>query len=262
MLVKPPTQSTLDEFSSAELASVVAHEFRGPVHALLAYIGVLLREQTGPLTDIQRDFLTSMYSVARRLERLANDVQVMVADGRSFSIVPESVDLLALVEACRWELDPVAQGFDININLTASSASGWQLWADPIRIEQIILNLLENAIRYGARFSTVTIRLRKSPKWMLLAIENDIERELEHSPLDWLRPFSRDSTSLASHPRGLGLGLSVVAHLVTAHQGKIFVRARENRVTIAVCLPNQFKAGCDEGRSCEHPGDCKSIGDN
>lgn len=221
---------------SAAIA-LLAHELRVPVHALQAYLSVLLREQAGPLTDIQRDFLVSMRSLARRLERLTNDVQVMFAAGGSFSIIPAVIDLLKLVDDCRWELDPIAQGFGMRIDRVADGSGSWQFWADPVRLEQIVVNLIDNAIRYGAPGSTVQVRLRQSHRWLLLVVENEIVHDLEEIPAGWLQPSVRGATSHNVNPRGLGVGLSIVTQLVAAHRGQFMARVRDRRVAFAVRLP-------------------------
>jgi signal transduction histidine kinase len=226
-----------------ELAALVAHEFRGPVHALQAYLSVLLRGRAGPLTEVQLDFLVSMQSVTRRLERLTNDIQVLSSSQERFSIVPQRVDLWQLADACRWELTPLAQDFQVTLALDAARQTGaaadWELWADPVRLEQVLLNLLENAIRYAAADSTVRLGLRQSHSRLLLVVENGVDPTLSQTPALWLAPFQRGERSASRHPRGSGLGLHVVTTLVAAHGGQLLTRVRGQQVSVAVCLPRQ-----------------------
>ena len=235
----PPASpvETVAGLSPQDLSTLLAHEFRGPVHALQAYLSVLLRERAGPLTDVQRDFLVSMCSLVNRLERLTDDVQVMVASGGSFSVVPEIVDLLCLVTDCRWELDPIAQGFGVRIDVVAHGRGSWQIRADAVRLEQIVINLLENAIRYGTVGSTVSVRLRQSREWLLLIVENDIVQEQETAPAEWMQPFVRGALARDMNPRGLGVGLTVVRALVSAHHGQIITRTRGGSIAFGVRLP-------------------------
>jgi signal transduction histidine kinase len=226
-----------------ELAALVAHEFRGPVHALQAYLSVLLRGRAGPLTEIQQDFLASMYSVTRRLERLTNDIQVLTSPQERFSIMLQQVNLWRLADACRWELTPLAQEFQVALQLGGEeqplAPAAWQLWADPVRLEQVLLNLLENAIRYAAVDSTVWLRLRQSGSRLLLVVENTSDVALGQAPALWLAPFQRGERSASRHPRGSGLGLHVVRMLVDAHGGHLLTRVREQQVSVAICLPRQ-----------------------
>jgi signal transduction histidine kinase len=228
-----------DEQQSRDLALLIVHEFRGPVHALQAYLRVLLEELAGPVTDIQRDFLASMYSISRRLERLTHDIQVMMTQGGDFAIFREDVDVQALVEACCWELQPVAAGFGVGVETRADGEGSWRLHADPIRLEQIVLNLLENALRYSKPDTIVRVRLRQSRSRIAIVFENHAASQIVESPMTWFTARQRGGDAERLHPFGLGLGLAVVDQLVQAHQGTILTRVRDELVTFMVLFPVQ-----------------------
>jgi signal transduction histidine kinase len=178
-----------------------------------------------------------MQSLTSRLDRLTNDMQVMMASGSSFSIVPDEVDLLTLIDDCRWELDPIAQGLGVGIEITTFGDRSWQLWADAVRLKQIILNLLENAVRYGSVGSTVAVRLRQSRDWLLFVVENDIAQQQHQVPTEWMQPFVRGEPANDVYPRGLGIGLVIVRELVDAHQGHLITRVRNRSIAFGVRLP-------------------------
>jgi signal transduction histidine kinase len=237
-LMRPGDQSeAAPDSQPRDFALLVAHEFRGPVHALQAYLRVLLEELPGPITDIQRDFLSSMYSISRRLERLTHDIQVTLSSGTDFAIVKDDVDVKALVEACCWELEPVAAGFGVAVDTVAIGGGSWRLHADPIRIEQIVLNLLENAIRYSAPDTVVYVRMRQSLSRIAITIENHAGSPNADDPATWFAARRRGSDSSQAYPRGLGLGLVVVDQLVRAHQGRILTRRQDHIVTFMVVFP-------------------------
>lgn len=229
------------EESTENLTALVAHEFRGSVHALQAYLSVLLRERAGPLTEVQQDFLSSMYAVTRRLERLTNDIQVLTDRHEYFSITVQHVNLWQLADACRWELTPLAQEFQVTLDMSPpyqpDQSDAWDLLADPIRIEQVLLNLLENAIRYAATVTTVRLRLRQSRSRVLVKVENCVEPT--HEVGLWLEPFKRGMDSAGRHPNGSGLGLYVVTTLVRSHSGYVLTRVRDQHVIVAVCIPRR-----------------------
>jgi signal transduction histidine kinase len=219
--------------------ALAAHELRTPAHAILSYLSVILRERAGPLTPVQRDFLDNAYRAGRRLERLIEDVQVMIAGERGFSIKREPVDLRERVTAGCRELAQLAD--ELGVGLAVDSGRGgddWRLIADPLRLDQIIVNLVENALRYAEPGSSARVRLRCSPARVLCVITNTAEQTPDDDPASWFMPFQRGSTAATSHgERGRGLGLAVVDQLVTAHNGRICTRVRGREVTIAVLLP-------------------------
>ncbi|MDQ4044831.1 MAG: HAMP domain-containing histidine kinase [Chloroflexota bacterium] len=218
-----------------QLAAMVVHELRGSAHAIQAYASVLASEAPGPLNTVQRDFLLSMGKAIRRLDRLVNDIQIIVAGSRGFSIDIERVDVLATVEACAAELDSSANAFGVSIRIDGTGPT--LIDVDPVRVEQIILNLLENAIKYSAAGTPIRVRVRPSRTRVLLLVENQLERPLEGVPSHWFAPFVRGTGSSEDHPGGFGLGLAVVKMLVSAHGGHVVTRARGTTVAIGMVLP-------------------------
>ncbi|RIK47103.1 MAG: hypothetical protein DCC58_01085 [Chloroflexi bacterium] len=218
-------------------ASMAAHELREPIHAIQSFLSVILRERIGPINAVQRDFLTSAYLAGRRLERLIDDVQLMIARERGFEIRPEQVDILSHVNTACRELAPIAEGYHVALAVDPLGSGLWDVRADPIRLDQVILNLVENAVRYAAAGSTVRVRLRASGTRVLCAIENAVDQPPSEDPAEWFRPFRRGARPNAPERSGQGLGLAVVAHLVAAHQGFLLTRVRGTQVTIAFVLP-------------------------
>jgi two-component system phosphate regulon sensor histidine kinase PhoR len=147
------------------------------------------------------------------------------------------VDVRALVDECRWELEPIAQGFGVRVDVAARGRNSWQLWGDEVRLKQIVVNLLENAIRYGRPGSHVRIRLRQSRTSLLLVVENDVVHDHHHLPAAWMQPFVRGEHAQDVNPRGLGFGLAIVRELVAAHHGHIVACSRSESVAIGVRLP-------------------------
>jgi signal transduction histidine kinase len=217
-------------------ASMAAHELREPIQAIQGFLSVILRERVGSLNDVQRDFLRTSYLASRRMERLINDVQVMYGRDQGFTIKPETTDLLTHAETCCRELGPIAESRGLRILVDAPGSGPWSLYADPTRLDQIILNLVENAIRYSSAESTIQVRLRQGGSRLLLVVENETEHRAS-DPKSWFEPFRRGHLNGENQHTGLGLGLTVVRHLVEAHHGKIITRLRGNRVSIGVVLP-------------------------
>lgn len=218
-----------------QLAAMVVHELRGSAHAIQAYTSVLASETPGPLNAVQRDFLLSMGKAIRRLDRLVNDIQIIVAGSRGFSIHVERVDVLSTLAACTAELESSARAFGVVIQVEETGPI--VIDVDPIRVEQIILNLLENAIKYSATGTPIRVRVRPSRTRVLLLVENQIERPLEGVPRHWFAPFVRGTRSSEDHPGGFGLGLAVVNMLVAAHGGHVVTRATGTTVAIGMVLP-------------------------
>jgi signal transduction histidine kinase len=216
----------------------IAHELRGSVHSVLAFLAILLDERAGALTPVQREFLTTMATSVRRITRLAHDLDI-VASGGTVPLLPELVDVLSVAEFCCREVSILAAACGVQIALSAADRGSWTLVADPIRLQQIMINLLENAIRYASPDSTVQISLRASATRVLLAVSNHVRREIDGVSPDWFAPFTRGPEGRDRYAHGRGLGLAICQTLVRAHRGRLVARARAGVVTIAATLPRR-----------------------
>jgi signal transduction histidine kinase len=233
-----PAEHVPNSVQPRELAAYAAHELRGPINTLQAFLSILLREQPGPLNEIQRDFVSSMYVISRRLERFADDIQIMMAEGKGLTIESRRADLLSLVNECVREVTPTADNFNVQIDVIASQDAHWDALIDPVRFSQIAINLIENAARNEVEAGTVTVTLKHSISRILLVVENEaVDKVPEGIVEDWFAPLVRGATSSQRAPGGAGLGLSVVSHLVSALGGQIVARARGQQVSIGVQLP-------------------------
>jgi signal transduction histidine kinase len=221
------------------VAMFAIHDLKGAVHAIQGFLSVLRSEHVGPLTDMQQDFVHSAFITARRIERLVGDLQVFELGDRSLSLIPTGCDLSSVLQMCVRELEPTAIGFGVCVAIEADPAQDWHLVADPIRLEQVAFNMIENAIRYADANTTVVVRLRQSRSRLVMVVENTAT-SVADIDLDRLsKPFQRGTPSALSGRRGLGIGLSVVKTLVAAHGGIVCTRVRGTTVSIAASLPRQ-----------------------
>jgi two-component system sensor histidine kinase ChiS len=218
------------------IAAAAIHDLRGAVHAIQGFLSVLLSEQPGPLTTTQHDFLVSAYITVRRIERLVGDLQVLEFGMQQLPLMLEDCDLMSAVQVCLRELQPTADGFDVRIHLAQRNHHRRRLVADPVRLEQIVFNLLENAIRYAPPATTVVVRVRESMSRVLLVVENEISGPPPNDPTTWFAPFQRGEHA---DPRrnGFGVGLTIVQVLAQAHQGRAISRVRGAKVSVAIILP-------------------------
>ncbi len=212
-------KSRLDEIMITFVANV-SHELRTPLTCIKGYTETLLE---GAMEDpeLTRRWLTTIHTETQRLERLIKDLldlSMMEADQVDLRLGP--CDLIELVRHTVSVLTPRAQEHSMTIEMELpESAPEWR--ADHDRISQVLLNLIDNAIKYSEEGDRVLVRLYVSAERATIEIEdegtgiptNELPRVFER--------FYRVEKARATRFGGRGLGLSIAKHLVEAHGGEI-----------------------------------------
>jgi signal transduction histidine kinase len=225
-----------DSENEPSVAAAAIHDLRGAIHAIQGFVSVLLSEGPGPLTPPQKDFLLSVNLSARRIARLVEDLQVLEFGLQQVPLMLEECELTEVLQICMRELQLTSDAFDVAVHLDLDRRLHRPLIADPVRLEQIIFNLLENAIRYAPPGSMVLVRLRESASRVLLIFENDITDPSAADSATWFKMFHRGDHGVQQR-RGFGVGLIVVQALTEAHGGRVMSRLQNARVSIAAVIP-------------------------
>lgn len=228
-----------DEFERSLVTKTAVHELREPVQAIFSFLCVLLEERTGPLSDIQRDFLATADQATRRLKRRIDDLQLIMTEHLDLTIRPEPTELLPRVVECCHELSQIANSYNVHLKVDPGPvAQSPQIWADPDRVDQILLNIIENAIHYSLQGATVRIGVQatESDGWNV-TVRNTIGERLNEDPANWFAPQTRGQNGIASRRDGQGLGLTAAEKLARAQGGDITACVRGRTVKITVSFP-------------------------
>jgi signal transduction histidine kinase len=223
-----------------EFLSVASHELRTPVAGVKAAAQLLLRLQNrGTLnTENFKQSVQELERSASRLAQLTEDLLnvTRLQDGR-LPLRPTDVDLNELVgrTVARYRAQlPPTHALDLRLADTVCV-----LMADPGRIEQVVTNLLENAVKYSPAGGTVRVTVQNQAGGCLLEIgDRGIGLPLGASELIF-EPFGRARNSTARHMPGLGLGLYICRQIAEAHAGRIWADSPgENEgTTVSLWLP-------------------------
>lgn len=227
-------QKTLQ--ARTDLVSNVSHELRTPLTAIKGLTETLRDGAVDDLTARDK-FLASIENETDRLIRLVNDLLVLSrADSQALVLHRERFDLEELVHECAEELETGVQ----RITIQADAPPVW-VNADPDRIRQVLMNLLDNALRYSPQNESVNVKIVSDAQGVTVAIQ-------DHGPgippADQARVFERFYRADKSRARavngahGAGLGLSIAQVLVQAHGGRIALASRAGQgTTVQFTLP-------------------------
>jgi signal transduction histidine kinase len=213
----------------------VSHELRTPLTSIKGMIETL---RDGAVDDLSvRDrFLGTVENETDRLIRLVNDLLVLSrADSEALNLHCQTTNLAQLAQACLDRLTPQAEARDIDLRLTVAPATP-PVWADPDRIEQVLVNLLDNAIKFSGSGGAVTVKIGLDQKDTLLLQVCDEGIGIPAEALPRLgQRFYRVDKARARSAGGSGLGLAIARALITAHGGRLWLESREGRGTVVSC---------------------------
>ncbi len=221
-----------------DLVGNVSHELRTPLTAIKGLVETL---RDGAVDDLNaRDkFLASIEGETDRLIRLVNDLLTLSrADSQALALDRESFDMAGLARACAYRLDAPAAARRVSLVVDGPPTL---VHADHDRICQVLVNLLDNAIRYSPPGETVRVSVTCTTDQVTVSVQ---DRGPGIPAADQARVFERfyradksrvrDSNSAA----GAGLGLAIAQTLVEAHGGYITLESREGQgTTVRFTLP-------------------------
>ncbi len=226
--------------SKSEFLASVSHELRTPLNAILGFSEIMKDGLLGP-KGVEKfpAYASDIHSSARHLLDLINDVlDLSRFESGHGELHPEAVEVSALVEASISLVREQATRSDVR--LRASLDEGLPiLYADPLKMKQVIVNLMTNAIKFSPSGASVIIRAHLLENDDLEITVTDSGVGMSQSDIKVaLEPF-RQVESVATRSRqGVGLGLPLSKTLVELHKGTLEIESQSGRgTTVRVRLP-------------------------
>ena len=214
----------LDEFRS-NMIDTVSHEFRTPLTSIQGYTSRLLRQDIEIDEETRQKSLKIIKRQSERLKRMIEDLLVIPdIEGAKLNFNMISLPINTVIENSIL-LVKNDSGKEIINNVKDNST---EIFADNDRIEQVFVNLIENAIKYSKEGSPITINCETEENKLVISIQNDydiIPREKLKTLFD---KFTRLDDSTTRTTRGTGLGLYIVKGLVEAMNGEIRLYSNED----------------------------------
>ena len=207
-----------DNAAKDQFLATLSHELRSPLNVMLGWIQMLRSGQ------MNTDSMTRGFDVLERSVRLQSkliedllDVSRIITG--KLRIDKRDVDLAVVTSNAVDAARPAAR--DKSVNLTAAVTSSLWVEADPQRLQQVVSNLLTNALKFTPQGGSVEVRLeRLGASAQLLVRDSGIGIPQDLLPRIFDRFQQGDSSTTRAHG-GLGLGLAIVKHLVEQHGGEI-----------------------------------------
>ncbi len=225
--------------AKTEFLASMSHELRTPLNAIIGFSDMISNAAMGPIDPRYRNYGSDIYNSGQHLLSLVNDVlDLSKLESRKFELHEEQLDIAEILDACRAMVIGLAEKANVELTIDVDPNLR-QVWADPLRIKQIIVNLLSNAIKFTEAGGHVFAagRMSNTGDTVIEVQDNGIGMRSEDIAKA-LEPFGQiDSTMNRSHG-GTGLGLPVVKHLVELHGGRLSIASEAGAGTsVTVQLP-------------------------
>jgi signal transduction histidine kinase len=248
------------------------HEFRAPLTAITGYCGLLIGEDLGPLTDDQRDVLERMHRSARKLSRMASAMfQLSIAPRAEVTLDLQKGEIRECMEHALHEILPPAEEKRLSISVDMAPCPE-PLYFERMKLEQVLVNLLDNACKFAPRGGSIDIR-GYSYYWDRRGniVEDSTEQRGDSHGAERKRPNSYRIDITDSGPgvppthltkifeeytqyaggvdrSGGGLGLAICRMILNQHKGRIWAESSKQGALFAFVLPFQGSEPVDSSR--------------
>jgi signal transduction histidine kinase len=231
--------------TKSEFLANMSHELRTPLNAIIGFSEIIRDALFGPIEPNYREYAQDIHSSGQHLLQLINDVLDLskLAVGR-LSLREEEVDLRSILETARRLTSERARRGSVDL-VVAAGPDLPRVLADELRLKQIVLNLVSNAVKFTPPGGQVTISARAANGGGLEIAVSDtgIGMTTQEIPIA-LEPFRQLDSALSRRYEGTGLGLPLAKTLTELHEGSLKIESAPGRgTTVVVHLPGSRTLG-------------------
>lgn len=232
----------------SEFLGRISHELRTPLSIIMAYAGTLLEDGDSAIGEgTRREFLSVIESQSNKLLGLINDLL-------DLSKVEISETMLNVTEACVNEMVRHAAGIVGPVSMRRNVTLETQLDPDlpvisfdPLRIRQVCVNLIGNALKFSPAGSTVVVSSMQTKHEIIVSVQ-DAGPGIDPSDLTAIfDEFTQIDGGAARVSDGMGIGLRLVRHYIELHHGRVWVKSRPGAgSTFSFALPRRVMGSATE----------------
>ena len=225
-----------------DFLSNVSHELKTPMISVMGYVGMILKEKVGPLTEQQKKFLEISYKNLLKLGKNIDDLLELAEMGiPQSSWIFEPVDLVKVIEFSCATVEPLAKGNQIQLEIHLPKEE-IKISGIEDKLNQLFDNLLTNAIKYNRQGGKICVSLDQTAEFVFTRIA-DTGVGISHQSLkEVFTRYSQVKTKPLGNTKGLGIGLSLVQEIAKLHQGEIQIESELGKgTTFTVIFPKVTK---------------------
>ncbi len=215
------TQEVAAEEIKADFHSMIAHDLRSPMSVIQGYVSLMATGKTGEMNDTQVEFLGSVNRKISEMTALLNDfLDISKIDAGFVNLKCRDMDLGELITEVVSDLEPMAASSEVTLDV-AMPADKVEVFADPLRLTQILRNLVSNAVKYNVASGWIRLTVVPMSGWAQVSISDSGIGMSPEELAVLFEPYTRGSSQRKI--RGVGLGVVIVKRLVESHGGEVTV---------------------------------------
>lgn len=224
---------------------IAAHDLRNPITVIQGYSSLLLHGGIGEIPDEQRELIERIHKASQRMLNLVNDLlDISAIESGQLELNLQEIELEKFLKESYESNALLAKDKSIELKLECEPDLP-KVVIDPNRIEQVINNLITNAIKYSHPQTRVTLRARALKDEVEISVE-DQGLGIPESELSIIfTDFGRASVKPTAGEKSIGLGLAICKRIVEAHNGRIWVESKPgvgSKFTFTIPFRNDFSA--------------------
>jgi signal transduction histidine kinase len=240
----------------SEFLAMVSHDFKTPLTSIITFTELLLDDAAGQINREQKEYLEDVLDSSGRLLTLVNDLlDLSRLEAGRIKLFCEVLDIKDLVKDAERTLRPLADKKGVTLNVTMPDGLPL-VRADALRITQVLLNLMGNAIKFTPGGGFIWIDAREDGRYLQVAVK---DTGIGIAPDEHEAVFEAFRQSGKVRPEGSGLGLALAKSLLGLHGGRIWLESELGRgSTFYFTLPlcgNEGRVRHDDGS--ETHSDCR-----
>lgn len=227
----------LDEMRKGFIANV-SHELRTPISMLQGYSEAIV-DGVAETEDDKKDMAKIIYDESLRMGRLVNELLDLARlEAGHFQMNVTKIPMQDFLEKAVGKFRNLAREQDIELELVQQQDKDWMLEIDPDRIEQVLTNLIDNAIRHTPSGGRVTVSVTPFEPYLKINV-SDTGTGIAQEDLPFVfERFYKADKARTRGKAGTGLGLAIAQNIVQAHGGQIDVRSKVGQgTTFSFTLP-------------------------
>lgn len=224
------TREVETERMKADFHSMIAHDLRSPMSVIQGYVSLMASGKTGDVNPTQVEFLGSVNRKITEMTALLNDfLDMSKMDAGFVNLKCQDLDLGELLREVVADLSPLAEsrGIAMAVDLPAAAVV---IHADPLRLTQILRNIVSNSIKYNVETGWIRLSVVPVDGYARVGVADGGIGMSEDELRVLFEPYTRGATQRTI--KGVGLGVVIVKKLVEAHGGEVHVVSEPGRGTL------------------------------